>query len=104
LESHFTAVWGFVNTVEPFAIKQSIIAPQPRAVLPDVADYFCAFVSLFGHTASLLLTSIFVQVVKLIMSIMAVSVSYLDRDHGIFWDGPRVSSAFLIKWPHTTYY
>jgi len=83
LESHFTAAWGFVNIAKAFAINQFVIAPQPRAVLPDVADYVGAFVSLFEPTASLLLTSIFVQVVTLLMSIMEVSGSYLDRYHGL---------------------
>jgi len=83
LESHFTAAWGFVNPAEAFAIKRHIIATPPRAVLPDVADYVGAVVSLFAPTASLLLRSIFVQVLTFLMSIMEVSGSYLDRDHGL---------------------
>ena len=70
-----------MNTAEVFTVKQSVIVPKPRAVLPDVADYVGAFVSLFAAIGSLPLTSIFVEVVTLLMSIMQVSGSYLDRNH-----------------------
>jgi hypothetical protein len=72
-----------VNTVEAFTIKQFIIAPQPRAVLRDLADYVGTFVSLFAPTVPLPLTSNLAQVVTFLICIIDVPGSNLDGERGL---------------------